>query len=81
MNYMRSVSDFDLKKVFVEEVTERIGQCVLASKIRDATIEDIEKELENHKNGKCGHSIVEDAYGWLYDFRGCAICGQGLGTV
>jgi hypothetical protein len=78
---MKKAKEFDLEKVFVEEVTERIGKHVLASKVRDATIDDIKKELKNHKNGKCSHSVVEDEKGWLYDFRSCAICGAGLGTV
>ena len=66
---------------FFEEVTDRIGEVVLASKVRDATEEDIKKEMENHKNGNCQHTIVKDELGWMYDFRSCAICGKGLGTV
>jgi hypothetical protein len=68
-------------KPFFEEVTERIGEHVLASKIRDATPEDIEKAKKLHKLGKCPHNIVFDTLGYMYDFRECFICGKGLGTV
>jgi hypothetical protein len=78
---MKKVSDFDLSKVFVEDVTERIGIHVLASTVRGATKEDIKRSLRLHKKGVCDHKVVEDSYGWMYDFRSCAICGKGLGTV
>ena len=70
-----------MKDIFYEEVTERIGKHVLASKIRSVTTEDFENVIELHKNGKCPHTIVKDTPGWMYDFRSCFICGKGLGTV
>lgn len=66
---------------FFEEVTERIGNCVLASKIRDATKEEIARAAEQHAAGKCPHNIVVDEYAYMYDFRSCFTCGKGLGTV
>lgn len=62
---------------FFEEVTERIGNCVLASKVRKATAEDVAKAAEQHAAGMCPHNIVVDEY----DFRSCFTCGKGLGTV
>lgn len=70
----------DLKDLFVETVTERIGRHVLASTIRPATQEDVDKARAAHAEGKCTH-ICKDDHGWLYDTRCCIICGAGLGTV
>lgn len=55
---------------------------VIASKIREATDEEVEaaKVLYNEKK-ICDHSYVVDETTWMYDFRTCAICGIGLGTV
>lgn len=66
---------------FVEEVTERIGKHILSGRIRAATSDDISKCQKLHQLGKCDHSIVYDIPGWLYDFRSCYVCGQGLGTI
>lgn len=69
------------ENLYVEEVTERFCGVVIASKIRPATPEDIEKAKALHKLGECPHNVVKDDHGWLYDIRYCAICGEGLGTV
>lgn len=66
---------------FFEEVTERIGNVVIASKIRDATPKDIEKAAELHKKGKCPHNVVVDTLMYMYDARTCYTCGKGLGVV
>lgn len=69
------------KSLYVERVLERIGPHVLRSEVRPATDEDIERARKLHADGNCDHSVIEDEYGWMYDFRGCAICGVGLGVV
>ena len=66
---------------FVEIVTERIGDCVLASRIRDVTDKDIRRAERLHKQGKCPHNVVVDEVSWMYDFRECFTCGKGLGVV
>lgn len=68
-------------KLFYEEVTEKIGDVILASKLREATNEDIVNSLHLHRKGKCPHTVVKDEKDWMYDVRSCAICGKGLGTV
>ena len=68
-------------KFYVETVTERVGQHVLASTIRPATQEDIDACRKLHEAGACPHNIVQDEAGWLYDYRSCGVCGAGLGTV
>lgn len=68
-------------KPFVEIVTERIGDVVLASNIREATDEDIKQSEELHKQGKCPHNIVVDTELYMYDSRDCYTCGKGLGLV
>ena len=71
----------ELKELFVETVTERLGEHVLASTIRPATAMDVAVAIRLHSEGKCPHNVVEDTPGWMYDFRACAICGTGLGVV
>ena len=67
---------------YVETVTERgPGNTVFASTIRPATIQDVHAAEEQHRLGKCAHSVVHDEHGWMYDFRSCAICGAALGAV
>ena len=66
---------------FVEEVTEEIGGVVTASKIRDATEQDISKARKLHAKGKCPHNVVFDTRAYAYDIRTCAICGAGRGVV
>lgn len=68
-------------EIFVETVTDRINQHILASTIRPATDEDIRQAQELHEQGKCPHNIVVDTELWLYDYRQCYTCGKGLGTV
>lgn len=70
-----------LEMVFIETVTERIGNHILASTIRPATEEDVRIAREEHARGECKHNVVEDESGQLYDTRSCYICGKGLGTV
>ena len=68
--------------VFREVVTEEIAGCVLASKIEDATGERLASAKAAFESGqKCPHEFVWDECGYMYDFRECAICGKGRGTV
>lgn len=67
--------------MFFEEVTERIGDFVIASNVRPATGLEVELAQKEHLEGGCKHNIVRDECGWLYDYRFCAICGIGLGVV
>lgn len=69
------------KTLYYERVTERIGKRVLASVVTPATPEQIAEAKRLHSEGKCPHTIIVDEAGWMYDFRSCAICGEGLGTV
>lgn len=65
----------------VETVTERIGPHVIASTIRPATGDDLREARALADRGACDHRVIVDDPGWLYDFRSCWACGQGLGTV
>ena len=67
--------------VFYEEVTERIGNVVIASNIHPAIQLEIDDALHLHKKGKCPHTIVKDEEGWPYDIRLCVTCGENLGLV
>ena len=69
------------KKLYYEEVTHRIGGHVIISNISEATAEQIAAAAALHAAGRCPHTIVEDEYGWDYDYRWCATCGKGLGSV
>jgi hypothetical protein len=68
-------------KLYYEEVTEEVCGVVLASNVRLATEDEIKAAKKLHEEGDCPCVIVVDEKGWLYDFRRCAICGQGLGLV
>jgi hypothetical protein len=55
---------------------------VESSKLREASLEEIhEARLKFLKTKECDHSFVIDTDAYLYDFRTCAICDQGLGAV
>lgn len=55
---------------------------VISSKIRRATVEEIEDAISKYNSTKeCNHSFVIDECSWLYDFRSCAVCGEGLGIL
>ena len=68
-------------ELFFEEVTERIGNHVLASKLHNPSFKEIREAKRLHLKGECPHTIVRDTQAYMYDFRTCAICGKGLGTV
>ena len=67
--------------IFVEVVTDRIGDHVLGSTVRPATKNDVLKAQKLHEAGACSHSVITDQAGWPYDFRKCHTCGKGLGVV
>ena len=73
------------KTYYVEEVKSRIGRHVLSSNVREATKEDIQHFQHLHDIGGYKHdgieNLIEDTQAYMYDFRSCAICGYGLGTV
>jgi hypothetical protein len=69
------------RKVFFEEVIEKIAGIVVQSNIREATGDEIVEAELLHREGKCPHTIVYDESGWPYDFRMCHTCGLSLGTV
>lgn len=68
-------------KLYFEEVTERIGNVILASSLREPTSAEIQTEVERHAKGKCQHTIIWDSHDWLYDFRYCGICEQCIGLI
>ena len=66
----------------LEIIKERIDGMVLCSDIREPT----EAEVVYIKGLPCDHGVqtmqlVHDEPGFPYDFRDCALCGAGLGTV
>jgi len=64
-----------------EDVTEKIGQHIIKSKIRPATDKEVAECRELYAQGMCPHTIVQDESDWMYDYRSCAVCGTGLGAV
>lgn len=61
---------------FAERVTATAdGRFIIASSL--VLIEEATEDCRN----SCGHIGVWDEHGFLYDFRCCAVCGVGLGTV
>lgn len=69
------------KTLYFEKVKETFNGVVISSTISVATKNQIDQAKRLHLEGKCPHNIIYDEYGWLYDFRICATCGKGLGTV
>lgn len=67
------------KILYFEEVTSSIGPQVISSEIRVATPEEVEECKKLADEGNCPHTIIRDSYGWLYDMRMCAVCGEFLG--
>ena len=66
----------------LEVIKERIGTTVTWSDIREPTV----AEVTALRNKPCAHStqktqLIYDEFGFMYDFRTCAICGCDLGTV
>lgn len=66
---------------FFENVTERIGEQIIASTVRPATEEEIAEAQSLHKEGRCPHTIIKDTAGWLYDERYCVTCDKFLGFI
>lgn len=65
-----------------EIVHERFLGRVLISDLEDPGEGELEQAQEIfHATGSCSHEFVQDEKGWLYDYRRCAVCGEGLGTV
>lgn len=66
---------------YFEEVTQRIGDTVIASNVRPATKKEIDFAAYLNSLRKCPHTIIEDEYGWPYDLRYCKICKKFLGYI
>jgi hypothetical protein len=60
---------------------ELFGGCIVQSTLRVATDNEVREAQKLHEQGKCSHNIVRDKPGWLYDYRYCVTCGQGLGAI
>lgn len=69
------------KKIYIEQATEKIGDFIIASEVREATEVEISQAKAAYAKGLCSHNIVVDEDCWPYYVRSCAICGEGLGTV
>lgn len=54
---------------------------VIASKIREATPEEIEIARKEYTDGDCKHRLVKDEDGFLYIQRKCAFCGELLDFI
>lgn len=68
--------------IYVEDVTSRIGEHVVASTCREATLDEVERAVARHaESGECEHNLFTDDSGYMYDVRSCAICGRGLGAI
>jgi hypothetical protein len=68
-------------QLFKEVVEEKFCNQIIRSYVVPATKKDIILAKKLHKQGKCKHDIIKDESGYMYDFRNCAICGKGLGTI
>ncbi len=69
------------KKYYFEEVTERIGDTVIASTVREATEKEIETAILLYEIGVCQHKIIYDVKDWPYDMRYCGICEAFIGLI
>ena len=69
------------RKLYYEVVTEGTIDYVIQSTFHKATKEEIAEAKRLHKQGKCPHTIFYDTAGEPYDFRTCATCGKGKGTI
>lgn len=68
--------------VFREVVTETFAGSITASRIEETTEEQLAAAKVAFDSGqKCPHDFVWDEYGYMYDFRECAICGAGRGAL
>ena len=68
-------------KTYFEKVTNRIGEHIISSNVKEATPTQIQEAVTLHAKGKCPHTIIVDEGGYMYDFRKCAVCGKGLGAI
>lgn len=67
--------------IFVEKVIQSCDGIVLQSTVRKPSDDEIKEAIQEFRDGKCSHKIIRDEKGWMYDYRICAICEEGLGTV
>lgn len=68
-------------KLFVEEVTERYGEAIIASTVRPATDEEITECKARHAEGECPHTVIYDIDCWPYYERLCGVCGAHRGFI
>lgn len=66
--------------MLIEIATDRFGSEILASEVREATPEEIER-LSAGCNHPQDESLIKDIPGHLYDLRTCAVCKTLLGLV
>lgn len=66
------------REIVIERVTGRITQSVLEG-VSQEELDQARKDYQVSK--QCDHSLVVDERGWMYDFRKCAVCGEGLGAI
>lgn len=70
----------------IEVVTEGTPDRVITSTIERVPASELEAAKQEYAATKvclCStlRRFVEDERGWPYDYRQCAVCGRGLGTV
>lgn len=67
---------------YVETVSVRMGNIILASTVKPASEQDVQMAKERYAcTGRCDHSIVVDEDCWPYYIRSCHICNEGLGLI
>lgn len=62
--------------IYYEDIHETFGGHIVRSTPRKPTPDEIAEAQRQHGAGKCGHTLIYDKRGWLYDERYCAVCGN-----
>jgi hypothetical protein len=68
-------------EAYVEYDKELFCGCVIASKVREATKEEIEIARQEFANDNCKHRLHKDEAGFMYIERKCAFCGEFLDYI
>lgn len=77
----RSPMSNNISKPYIEIVKEIVNNRIIASEIREPTLQDFEYDKMLHKIGICPHNIVVADKGWMWDVISCYTCGQGRGIA